>query len=868
MLSEFKKKIRLWIDKVLNEPDNYFLCYLPENIGSFASYILNTFYRGIKTNKEETNSLKRLSRDSIVIYTVKYKNFFEYLFLYTKYKKEKLPVPTLAFGFKIFLWQPASKIFKTFIAASHYFYKNLSFKNPYKSGYIKESILKNNTGLFPLIEKQWFNNKFVKEQTCPVTYLINIQRQTDKTIYIVPHLTFFSKNPHKSHYKLIDALFGSEEKPGIIRRTITLFKNPGKIFMEISAPFNLKEFLNKPENINKQTRELTHNIRTILIKQINRHRQGVTGPIIKSYEEIKQNILTKASLMNYMKDKTGSGKKPVSSIYKKAGAYLDEIASKHNFAVIRLVMPILKFILNLMFEEFKADPAQIAKLKEMSKKGPIIFIPCHKSHIDYMVLYFTIYLNRLYLPHIAAGKNMSFWPFGALFRRGGAFFIRRTFKGAALYSKVFEEYVYNLLEEGGNIEVFIEGTRSRTGKLLKPKLGFMNMLLNAYAKGACDDLIFAPVSIGYDRVIEEKEYIKEMEGAEKKPETIKQIIGARKILKKKYGKIYMKFPEPISLNEFLRESGSNIKNTNTKQRDTLCKTISYKILNSIDESSVITPQALVASAILNHSQEVLTYKTITDHIQSYCNYLNLFNASLADTLTKDYRNSIKNSLTSYENRKLIEKPPDKNISEYTVNTEKRQILDYYRNNCTYFFIPAAYTATAILLCDDFTFFAANLEKTYLVLKEFLKNEFTYDQKKAPRYFIEKTIAAFVKEKIITASNTNKDEYRVSPSGITKLKHYASFIKKFFESYLIVLLFLKNHNNKNYSTKVLLKKIQTFGNNQYKTKKIKLPEALSVINYKNALDYFAYHGINKINADKDKILIHQQKITTFIEAVTK
>ncbi len=868
MLSEFKKKLRLWLDKVLSDADNYFLCYLPENIGFFASYILNIFYRGIKTDKEETNSLKRLSRDSIVIYTVKYKNFFEYLFLYTKYKREKLPVPTLAFGFKIFLWQPVSRIFKVFIAASHYFYKNLSFKNPYKSDYIKKSILNGKTGVFPLIEKKWFYKKFIKEQTCPIQYLINIQKQTDKTVYIVPHITFFSKDPHKSHYKLIDALFGSEEKPGIIRRTITLFKNPGQIFVEISAPFNLKDFLSKPENSDKSAEDIAHGIRKILVKQINRHRQGVTGPIIKSYDEIKQNILTKKNLMNYMKEQAKRHKEPTSATYKKAVAYLDEIASKHKFALIRLVMPILKFILNLMFEEFKADPAQIARLKEMSKKGPIIFIPSHKSHIDYMVLFWTIYLNRLYLPHIAAGKNMSFWPFGPIFRRGGAFFIRRTFKGAPLYSKVFGQYIYSLLEEGGNIEVFIEGTRSRSGKLLKPKLGFMNILLNAYAKEACDDLIFAPISIGYDRVVEEKAYIKEAEGVEKKPETFKQVISARKVLKKIYGKIHIKFPEPISLNEFLRENGSDIKNMDTKQRNTLCKSVSYKILNSIDESSVITPHALVASAILNHFKEVVSYETITGHIKSYVNYLSSFNVTLADTLTKNYENSIKNSLASYEHRKLIEKLPEKEKSEYMVKTGKRKILDYYRNNCAYFFIPAAYTAAAILIGGSFTFFASDIEKTYLFLKEFLKNEFTYDQKKSPKYFIDKTIETFVKEKIITESDANKGEYQVSSDGLITLKHYASFIKKFFESYLIVLLFLKNHNNKNYSTKVLLKKIQSFGNKMYKTKKIQLPEALSIINYKNALDYFAYHGIKKSDSDQEKILAYQQKTIKFIEAFTK
>ncbi len=306
----------------------------------------------------------------------------------------------------------------------------------------------------------------------------------------------------------------------------------------------------------------------------------------------------------------------------------------------------------------------------------------------------------------------------------------------------------------------------------------------------------------------------------------------------------------------------------TKQQNSLCKRVSYRILNSIDEASVITPHALVASAILNHFKEVLSYQTITDHIKNYSDYLSLFNATFADTITKDYENGIKNSLASYEHRRLIEKLPGKEKTEYMVKTGKRKILDYYRNNCAYFFIPAAYTAAAILIGDKFTFAAADIKKTYRFLKKFFKNEFTYDQKKSSEYFIKKTIEAFIKEKIITESDTNKGEYQVSSKGLIRLKHYASFIKKFFESYLIVLLFLKNHNNKNYSAKALLKKIQSFGNKMYKTKKIQLPESLSIINYKNALDYFAYHGIKKSDQDQEKILIYQKKIIKFIEAFNK
>ena len=210
-------------------------------------------------------------------------------------------------------------------------------------------------------------------------------------------------------------------------------------------------------------------------------------------------------------------------------------------------------------------------------------------------------------PHIAAGKNLSFWPLGPLFRSGGAFFIRRTFKGAVLYANIVREYIFTLLEEGYNIEIFLEGGRSRSGKLITPKLGLISILINAYQKGACEDLIFVPIFVGYDRVIEESAYLHELKGGQKEPENITQIIKAGKIFKKRYGKIYIKFNEPISIKDVLAQQNRTITDLTAKEINTECRKLGYKILNDIDKVSVVTPHGLVASAILNCSKEIFCF---------------------------------------------------------------------------------------------------------------------------------------------------------------------------------------------------------------------------------------------------------------------
>ncbi|MEA3428910.1 MAG: 1-acyl-sn-glycerol-3-phosphate acyltransferase, partial [Thermodesulfobacteriota bacterium] len=510
------------------------------------------------------------------------------------------------------------------------------------------------------------------------------------------------------------------------------------------------------------------------------------------------------------------------------------------------------------------------KVKSMSKKGPLILIPCHKSHIDYMILSYILYTNNMPCPLVAAGKNLSFWPMGPMFRGSGAFFIRRTFKGAVLYSKVFVEYIYKLLEEGFNIEFFIEGGRSRTGKLILPKLGLLSILLNAYKDRVCDDMIFVPIYIGYDRVMEEGSYLNEIEGGQKKPENLLQIIKARKLLKKRYGKIYIKFHEPISIKKLLSQDNISIQDMAPKERNVLTRNLGHRIINAINDVSVVTSHGLVASALLNCSRERFTYEHFMSHVETYMNYLLSQKVDLADTLLLDNVYAVEQVVDTYLNRKFITQT-SKNMegrftgAQFMINKNKRPVLDYYKNNCIAFFIPAAFTALAILEKDAFQFSASDLSVGYNFLQGFFKNEFAYNVDKTSEYFIRKNIKAFIDEAVLMPHRTLPDTYNLTSAGFRKLKLFSGFLKTYFESYLIVLKHLGRLSNSSPDTKDALKKIQATGNRMYKKREIERKEALSKINYKNAVDYFITHGV-KSSHDTEKIEYYTKAIQRYLNCL--
>ncbi|MFC1828522.1 1-acyl-sn-glycerol-3-phosphate acyltransferase [Thermodesulfobacteriota bacterium] len=866
--TKIKMKLNNTADKALESTHNHYLCFLPAAIGFLSSYLLKLFFSGININETQISIVKNIPKDGVIVYVTKYKSTFGYYFYHTRHRQENLPVPEIGFDYKLFFWQPVSRIFRIFFAHLDHFFRNLAFPDPYTSGYIKEELINGRSALLSLVEKKGFYRRFVKDKEDPVQYLIEIQQSIDRPVYLVPQLIFFGKEPHRSIPTIVDMLFGSGERPGILRRLFTLFRKPGTVFAEISEPLNLKVFLDLENVRERNIEQKTQVLRRYLLTQINHHRQGITGPILKSPEELKESILTNERLQTFMKKYSDSRDVPLQKIHKEADTYIEEIAAKYNILLIKMYDKLLSWILNSLFEGVTVNKEGLNKVKNMSQKGrPLILIPCHRSHIDYLILSYLLYNNNMPCPLVAAGKNLSFWPMGPLFRGGGAFFIRRTFSGAVLYSKVFSGYIYKILEEGFNIEFFIEGGRSRTGKMILPKLGLLSILINAYKEGACDDLVFVPIYIGYDRVLEEGSYLNELEGGQKEPESIFQVIRARKFLKRRYGKIYLKFHEPISLREVVVQEGTSLEEMTSKQQNALCRNLGHRVINAINNVAVVTPHGLVASAVLNSDKHRFSYEKLMYRVETYLTYLFSQKVELSETLILNQVNAVEHALDSYVQRKFIEriseeKGEQNTDTQFMVNENKRLSLEYYKNNCIAHFVSAAFTSLAILEKDAFQFSTSDLHATYTFLQDFFKYEFAYDIQKTPEYHVRKNIKAFIDDAIIMPHPALPDTYNLTSEGFRKLKLFSSFLKTYFESSWVVLDFFKKHPQNSVKPKERLKKNESTGIRMYKSKEIERKEALSKINFQNAADLFAFHGI-KGEANNDKIEFYSDTIQRYL-----
>ena len=291
LAQRIRRRIRTWINAVLQGHHDHYTCSLPKDSGFLSSLVLRSLFSDVYVNPTQAAFLKTLSKEAIIVYTSKYKSRFEYLFYHVRYKEEGIPFPEIGFEYRIFFWQKISRLLRILLAHVDHLLTNKVFPNPYKSGFFKRKMEAGSAAFLSLVDRKGFYRRFVKAEQGPLEYLIEVQRTIDRPICIVPQWLLFCKKPHRPSPNLLDIIFGSEENPGRLRRWTVILRTPQRAFVEISDPINLKDFLQEPKNQDREPKQLSFILRNRLLEQMNRHRQSITGPVVKTRLELKELVL-------------------------------------------------------------------------------------------------------------------------------------------------------------------------------------------------------------------------------------------------------------------------------------------------------------------------------------------------------------------------------------------------------------------------------------------------------------------------------------------------------------------------------------------------------------------------------------------------
>ncbi|EPQ29051.1 uncharacterized protein PFL1_03340 [Pseudozyma flocculosa PF-1] len=340
------------------------------------------------------------------------------------------------------------------------------------------------------------------------------------------------------------------------------------------------------------------------------------------------------------------------------------------------------------------------------RKQSIIFLPCHKSHIDYLTVSWLMYRLGIALPHIVAGENLDLPVVGNILRGGGGFFIRRSFAGDQLYPIVIKEYIENILANGRNLECFIEGTRSRTGKLLPPKLGILKYVVEGLLAGRTDDVWVCPVSLQYDSVIESETYVSELLGKPKESESLLGLLsGSSSLLQLKMGRIDIRFDTPWSLQGFIEEQKArraapgpddtkvelDIRNSE-QHKVLLLRALGYRVLADINKVAVVMPAALVGTVILTLRGRGVARSELIRRVDWLKDAITLKGYKVADFGTMTTAEVVDRTTSTVMKGLITEQ---KDVLEPTFLPEKRFELSFYRNQVIHIFVSEALASAAL-----------------------------------------------------------------------------------------------------------------------------------------------------------------------------
>ncbi|HEX9883801.1 MAG TPA: 1-acyl-sn-glycerol-3-phosphate acyltransferase [Desulfobaccales bacterium] len=844
------EKPRSWLGRLLGGlagwlggHEFHYAGFLPSRPGFLLRYTLDPFFNRVTVNPRYLERLRQLASQGAVVYALKYRSHLDFLFFNRHYQKLGALAPQVAFDLNLWMWQPFSHLVQIISAAVNYFTRRRAWPNPFQDGYFLKTLQEKRGSLLFLVDQVGFRQRFLKPREDPIRHLLELQEQLDFPIFLVPQMVIYEKVPFRENKSLWQHFFGDSENPGKLRKLSLCFLKAKRAVVEVAEPVNLREVLaSAPQGTSLL--ELAQETRRELIQRIDTKRRVITGPVIKSREEVLELTLTDPGLTRTMELLAETEKKKLSKIKKSAQDYFWEMSADSNIIYKNAMIRVVNWLSEHLFEGIAFDTEGFEKVREAGYKGCLIFVPCHKSHLDYLILNHLIYQHHMQPPRIAAGKNLSFWPLGPIFRGSGAFFIRRRFLGGKLYAEVLYTYLKTLVKTGYNIEFFIEGGRSRTGKLVVPKLGLLNMLLRTYDEKAAPDLWFVPTFIGYDQVLEEKAYLSELEGVSKKAESMGQLVKARKFLKKRYGKAYIQFSEPVSIKEYLAQLPPGSEPHLARDHG---QEIAYRIIQAINQVSVVTPFSLVCAALLTYPRKGVYRWELLQIIQVFYEYLQAHGVLQADSL-ENLPQAVEDTLVLCESRKLIT-PIEKEeglteelgLGGYSIDETKRPLLEYYKNNILHFFLPTSMVSMAILARQGFEFERHQILEDFGFLQDFFKNEFIFSDSD-PESQVDNILQYFNSRGVVINLDPQAASYTLSASGLKELSYFANLFYNYLESYWIVFRSMKYLQKKPRSEKEFLKRIQSIGQKLYKLGEVERTEALSEATFQNALKLFGEKGI--------------------------
>lgn len=482
---------------------------------------------------------------------------------------------------------------------------------------------------------------------------------------------------------------------GHFRRLLALLLNGRDTVVQFSAPVSLREALAEAGAMPPE--RFARKIARVLRVHFRRIRAAVIGPDLSHKRTVVDAVLNAEPVRAAIASTASKEKITYAKAWRRAQKLMLEIAADYSHPVVRSASFVLSNFWNKLYDGIAMH--HFDKARAAAPGFEVVYVPSHRSHADYLLMSYQLHKSGVVVPHIAAGANLNLPVIGPILRRGGAFFLRRSFKGNALYSVVFNEYVAQLIDRGVPMEYFIEGGRSRTGRLLAPRAGMLAMTVRAFLRAPRRPVLFQPVYIGYEKLMEGSSYAGELSGKPKEKESLIGLIKGLKVLRKRYGHVALNFGEPIELTPMLEAASAEWRAVSAEPDakpewlGSVVDRLANQIQVNINRAADVNPINLLALALLATPKHAMAENDLL--VQLELSKALLEELPYSDRVTLTPMNPAE--IIAYgEQMEWIRRVTHPLGDVLVADDEQAVLLSYFRNNVLHLNAAAAWISCCFL----------------------------------------------------------------------------------------------------------------------------------------------------------------------------
>jgi glycerol-3-phosphate O-acyltransferase len=462
-----------------------------------------------------------------------------------------------------------------------------------------------------------------------------------------------------------------------LRRGFAVLVNGRNIMVQLGEPVSLRSLLGGEAD----TASAARRVARVLRAQLARARAARIGPDLSHRRTIVAEVLrsraVRRAVAQEVRERPGKTRRDA---LLEARRCIDEIAANYSHAFVNSMSHLLTRLWNRLYDG--VEFAHVDTLRQVADGHEVIYVPCHRSHMDYLLLSYAIYQHGYAIPHVAAGVNLNLPVVGRFLRKGGGFFMRRSFRGNSVYTVVFTQYLAAIMARGHSIEYFIEGGRSRSGRLLAPMTGMLAMTVRSFLRQPRRPVVFIPVYFGYERIWEGATYISELSGRPKQKETVVALLRSLHRLRERFGRVHVNLGTPIFLNQLLERHAPDWRAyTGDGERPRwvtpLVGALADEVMRNINAAAAVTPVNLLALALLATPRQATLAGDLTRHLETQLAVLRAMPYSDRVTLTALPAAAIVDYGVSLQ---LITREAQRAGEFVRMSAENAVLATYYRNN--------------------------------------------------------------------------------------------------------------------------------------------------------------------------------------------